>query len=505
MPRLPGHPGVYVEEVPVGVRTISGVATSIALFIGWAARGPLDRAVRVSGFADYERHFGGLDPRTLLGHSLRHFFDNGGHDACVLRLASTTSAEAEDNVATATAHAGGLAVAASSPGAWANGVRLRISGHGAAGDDPASRRFNLEILGRTGNAAANEAFDDLSMTPGDARFAPDVVNGQSGLVTLHAAGELPVDAMELVLADGADGTAWTADDAAFAAALLESFGEGMPVDRIDLFNLACVPGLTRRATIRALQAQCRRRRAFLLVDAPQDMPVESMIEAPTDAITLAPDARNSAIFHPSVLAEDPLTPGTVRAFPPCGFVAGVYARIDASRGVWKAAAGTDCTLRGAAGLTQQIDDQRNGTLNPMGVNCLRRFPGRGTLIWGARTLEGHDRLGSEWKYVPVRRMALFLEESVRRGLQWTAFEANDEPLRAQIRTTVEAFVHDLFRQGAFQGASPREAYMVKCDRGTTTQADVREGIVNLLLGFAPIKPGEFVMLQIPLAAADASA
>jgi len=177
-------------------------------------------------------------------------------------------------------------------------------------------------------------------------------------------------------------------------------------------------------------------------------------------------------------------------------VAGVLARTDVQRGVWKAPAGQDATTRGARALTVQLTDGEQGRLNPLGINCLRTLPLLGSVVWGARTLRGADRLASEWKYVSVRRLALFLEESLFRGLRWVVFEPNDEPLWAQIRLNVGAFLHNLFRQGAFQGTSPREAYFVKCDAETTTQNDRDRGIVNVVVGFAPLKPAEFVILKI---------
>jgi phage tail sheath protein FI len=182
--------------------------------------------------------------------------------------------------------------------------------------------------------------------------------------------------------------------------------------------------------------------------------------------------------------------------PPCGYVAGIYARTDASRGVWKAPAGSDASITGASGLLIAMSDPENGQLNPRAINCLRTLPVYGNVVWGARTLHGDDDRGSEWKYVPVRRTALFIEESLYRGTQWVVFEPNDEPLWAQIRLNVGAFMQNLFRQGAFQGRTPREAYFVKCDRETTTQNDINLGIVNIHVGFAPLKPAEFVVLRI---------
>jgi phage tail sheath protein FI len=181
---------------------------------------------------------------------------------------------------------------------------------------------------------------------------------------------------------------------------------------------------------------------------------------------------------------------------PCGAVAGIFARTDAQRGVWKAPAGQEAQIKGVPQLSVSLTDAENGELNQLGINCLRAFPVYGRLVWGSRTLEGADRLASEWKYISVRRMALFIEESLYRGTQWVVFEPNDEPLWAQIRLNVGAFMHNLFRQGAFQGTTPKEAYLVKCDKETTTQNDINQGIVNILVGFAPLKPAEFVFIKI---------
>jgi phage tail sheath protein FI len=208
------------------------------------------------------------------------------------------------------------------------------------------------------------------------------------------------------------------------------------------------------------------------------------------------------MYFPWVRAPDPLQEGAIRDFPPCGFIAGVMARTDAARGVWKAPAGTETALNGAVGFVETLSDAQNGALNPKAVNCLRTKPVYGNIVWGARTLDGDNDRGSEWKYVPVRRMALFLEESLFRGTQWVVFEPNDEPLWSQIRLNIGAFMQQLFRQGAFQGATPREAYFVKCDRTTTTQADINMGIVNIHVGFAPLKPAEFVVLRIQQIAGD---
>ncbi len=207
-------------------------------------------------------------------------------------------------------------------------------------------------------------------------------------------------------------------------------------------------------------------------------------------------ARNAALYFPRVIESDPLREGQLDFFVPCGIIAGIMTRTDSQRGVWKAPAGLDAALNGIQGLRVNLNDDENGTCNPLGINCLRSFPINGRVVWGARTLRGADQLGDEYKYVPVRRLALFIEESLYRGTQWVVFEPNDEPLWAQIRLNVGAFMQRLFRQGAFQGSTPSKAYFVKCDSETTTQNDINLGIVNIIVGFAPLKPAEFVIIKI---------
>jgi phage tail sheath protein FI len=490
MPSNLTYPGVYIEELPSGVRTISGVATSIALFIGWARQGLTDAAVRISSFSDYERRFGGLDLRTYLPYAVRHFYDNGGTDAYVLRLVHEATAQP------AFVALGGITYTATSSGAWANNYSIRTT----ARPVPDAARFKLEILSVRDNNAVVEAFEDLSVAAADRRYIEKIVNGRSQFISVSVApGTAPPGAGPTTTAlnqdqAGDDGTVLGPGDGDFQNQVLDLFEEGHLADRIDLFNLVCVPGLTDGPTITTLQGHCKRRRAFLIVDSPEGETVSNMpnnVSAVVEA-----DAMNAALFFPWVRCPDPLQERALRDFPPCGFVAGVFARTDAQRGVWKAAAGSEAGLNGAAGLAVAMSDAENGTLNPLGINCLRTLPVFGRVVWGARTLHGANDRASEWKYIPVRRMALFLEESLYRGTQWVVFEPNDEPLWAQIRLNIGAFMQSLFRQGAFQGRTPRDAYFVKCDSETTTQDDINRGIVNIHVGFAPLKPAEFVVIKI---------
>lgn len=274
------------------------------------------------------------------------------------------------------------------------------------------------------------------------------------------------------------------------------------LEDVDLFNLLVMPEATATGgtsnVVQEAIAYCERRRAFMIIDTPDSVndlaAAQTWMNASTGAGALR--SRNAAIYFPHVREQDPMQNNVVRAFPAAGVVAGLYARTDADRGVWKAPAGITATLSGVTGLSYTMNDRENGTLNPLGLNCLRTFPVYGSVSWGARTARGADVMTDEYKYVPVRRLALYLEESLYRGTKWVVFEPNDEPLWAQIRLNLGAFMHTLFAQGAFQGQTPRDAYFVKCDKETTTQNDIDLGRVNIVVGFAPLKPAEFVIIQI---------
>ena len=280
--------------------------------------------------------------------------------------------------------------------------------------------------------------------------------------------------------------------------------------KVDLFNILCIPDATRSAAgdpntldstvdpneifARAMEL-CVAERAFLLVDPPPEVrDTASAIDWISGGLTVS--GVNGAAYYPHLLFVDPLDDFQVRRFPPCGAMAGLYARTDTNRGVWKSPAGTEATLSRVRGLTHEMTDAENGALNPLGLNCIRNFPVFRTIAWGARTLDGADARASEWKYLSPRRLALFIEESLYRGTKWAVFEPNGEQLWSQLRLNVSTFMHQLFRQGAFKGTTPQEAYFVTCDATTTTQADIDRGIVNVLVGFAPLKPAEFVIITL---------
>ncbi|MDB6144184.1 MAG: phage tail protein [Pseudomonas sp.] len=520
MPSVLSYPGVYIEEVPSGVRTITGVATSITAFIGRSLRGPANSPVRVQSFAEYTRLFGELWQPSALGYSVNQFFQHGGSDALIVRVFKGDVAASSATLSLATA-TGALLLEAASPGTW--GSRLRATVDHVTKDATDTLLFNLlieelDLPGGT-TSVASELIRNVSVDPQSTRFVNTVLNQESALVNVRTsapADESPADVTVTVAkpdgtataegvlgADGSDitDTEITGDQDARTGIFA--------LDGADLFNLLCIPPLTRDtdvadATWAAAATYCQSRRAMLIVDPPQAWTANQSTAIATALAGINTlrgvigndDAINAMAYFPRLQLADPLSENRLADFAPSGAVAGIMARTDVQRGVWKAPAGLAASFSGVQGFTYTMTDAQNGILNPDGLNCLRSFPVAGHLVWGARTLAGADLLASEWKYIPVRRLALYIEESLFRGTQWVVFEPNDEPLWAQIRLNVGSFMQDLFRQGAFQGQSPKDAYFVKCDRETTTQSDINRGVVNILVGFAPLKPAEFVVIKL---------
>ena len=643
MPPTLTYPGVYIEELPSGVHTIAGVATSIAAFIGWAPQGPTNEAVLVQSYSDFARQFGGLDARSLLGYSVNQFFANGGQQTYIVRLVQTTaitgSASGTSNAwVTLTVTGGTVSFTANTPGVWGNSYGVLISngtkagsfkvtvvyapagiglvaletfdnqtisppttftsnyvsfsvGAGATGNpangfyqlsggtdgngvkvpaagqaattvlqpgsktdgftftadnpgawgnllaisatpqsstmDPTGTRLSISILmvNPDGSTSVVEAFNNVSVLQTDPSYLVTVINNDSNFVTVAATGNpstalnqaapaaaFPPAATPIsgaVLAGGNDGIVLdptqdtTTGGGAFATALnSDNKGTGGVhlLDRVDIFNLLCVPGESEAVVIGNLQKYCHDQRAFYIVDTFQSAQISNLISSGPVGVDsgniTGQYSMNSAYYFPWIQAPDPLAGNRPRLFPPCGFIAGIYAATDAARGVWKAPAGIDASLTGESGLQYVLTDLENGSLNVQAVNCLRQFKVYGDVVWGARTLQGNDQAGSQWKYVPIRRLALFLESSLYDGTQWVVFEPNDETLWGQIRLNVGAFMQGLFLQGAFQGTTPQQAYFVKCDGDNNPQSSIDQGVVNILVGFAPLFPAEFVVIQI---------
>jgi uncharacterized protein len=491
------YPGVYIEELPSGVRPIVGVSTSTTAFVGRARKGPVDEAVLIHSFPEYARIFGGLWVDSRMSFAVRQYFQNGGSEAVIVRVTRGAATRAATSAKSFSGPGGALHIAASSPGLWGDSVSVAID-HLTA--DPATL-FNITAVDADPENGSTETLRNLSVDPAAPSFVSTVLRQRSRLVRVEdgttVPTQTPADSAATNLTGGADG-----GDIRDADVMPTSGRKGVrALDAVDIFNLLCLPPLT--ATTDVSPATFRdaasylgetKRRAMLIVDPPAT--VVDPAGAQSFLATLTLQDENAALFFPRLLAANPLRDNLIEEFAPCGAVAGVFARTDAARGVWKAPAGTEAQVNGASGLSYVLTDDENGDLNPLGINSLRTFPLIGTVVWGSRTLRGADALADQWKYIPVRRVALFIEETLYRGLKWVVFEPNDEPLWSQIRLNVGAFLNGLFRQGAFQGTTPAQAYFVKADAETTTQDDIDRGIVNIVVGFAPLKPAEFVVLKI---------
>jgi uncharacterized protein len=283
----------------------------------------------------------------------------------------------------------------------------------------------------------------------------------------------------------------------------QQYADAFPLlDTFTDFSLMAVPGVATTAMMNLGMAYCANRPlqdVFYIGETGRaDLTAE---QAASFRQGLTTPNSYGALYFPWVKSLDPA--GKSREpilLPPSGFIAGLYARIDSARGVWKAPAGVEATLNGVVGTAAEVSDVKHGNLNPMGVDVIRRFPEAGVVAFGARTVSSDPA----WRYVPVRRTAIMLRVSIYYGIQWAVFEPNDESLWSQLRLNIGSFMMTLFRQGAFQGASPSQAFFVKCDEETTTQADIGAGVVNVLVGFAPLKPAEFIVVKISQKAGMAS-
>lgn len=517
-------PGVYVEEVPSGVRTIIGASTSLTAFVGTAPQGPTNEYVRIFNYGDYERVFGPMAHDSPLSYAVHQYFSNGGRDALVRRVVA-------DGAKKATATVAGMGFEAVNEGEWGNGLHVEIkydperksaspqekdseqtvpakTGEEETGGTkgkptpaPAAHkgaeapkgRFSLVV---TLDGKERERFVNLVNAPADGRHYAEVLASQSHLIRAQktAGEEVKGQAGSVGKFDG--GRSASPDAKRYEAAIAD-------LERVERFNLLCVLQPTfEKPDIElpwaAAAAMCAKRRAVLLIGRKGgDEPEKDLGAAESDIGTVSAYGRNVAIYYPYVRFADPLSENRPSDFDPVGAVAGVIARTDATRGVWKAPAGLDAGVAGSFGPhPRALTDGEHGTFNEKGINCLRQFPVIGTVVWGARTARGADLLADEYKYLPVRRLALYIEETLATSLKWVVFEPNDEPLWSQIRLNVGVFMHDLFRQGAFQGSSPKEAYLVKCDAETTPQSEIDRGRVNIVVGFAPLKPAEFVIIRL---------
>ena len=467
-----------------------------------AARPRRRRRSTITSYGDFERIFGGLWLDSNLGYAVQDFYRNGGSTAIVVRVHKTKANDTAVDHARAAARAQ-LDLVAASPGAW--GSKLTATIDDDVSDTADTTLFNLTVTdtgdredrGRSATSRSRRRARGASTScsqpsrrscasPGDAADSAAVRRSRSRRRRRTATTATPIDAERdhdgrRTSAPTSKGSTRSRTPTSFNLVVIPPYTTAGEIEATgarghDLVRRGEARGHDHGSAGRVVEPRQRRHRR-----------VGRRLHEQQERRHLLPAdqrARRAA-----------RRPAHARSRP-SGAIAGVIARTDATRGVWKAPAGLDATLSGVAALSVPLTDPEIGQLNPLGVNCLRASPGAGHTVWGARTRAGSDRLASEWKYLPVRRTALFLEESLFRGTQWVVFEPNDAPLWAQIRLNVGAFMNNLFRQGAFAGTTPREAYFVKCDAETTTQDDVNLGIVNIVVGFAPLKPAEFVVIQL---------
>jgi Bacteriophage tail sheath protein len=495
------YPGVYLEEIESAVRPIVAVDTSVAAFVGLALEGPRT-ATTVNSWTEFDTTFGGVWTGSDLSYAVYQFLLNGGAKAIIVRVGDDTEYAEID---------------------LGKGVKLRAVAAGSAGsalkasvahDPNNAEHYTLTVKGPDG---VTETYD-VSIDPALRGRWIDRVLATSRLVQLVDGS--PVDKL---LDEVTDKAASTAKD----VQLKPTDVIGDPAKRtgmqalldVPIFNLLVIPPQlpapaagkadTRdndwAPVVDAASRLCVDRRAMLLLDPPFAWTTADNAATGADAglPVTGVAGRNAAVFFPQVTISDPAG-GPDRTVGPIGTVAGVFARTDTLRGVWKAPAGVDASLAGVRSLTVALTDAENGDLNPLGVNCLRQFPVYSYVLWGSRTCRGNDEIGDPWKYIPVRRLALLIEETLFRATKWVVFEPNDEPLWSSIRLNVGAFMDGLFRQGAFQGRTAQEAYFVKCDKENNPQADIDLGIVNIDVGFQPLKPAEFVRIRIQQKRPDAS-
>lgn len=524
MPITKINPGVYIDELPNAVRTITGVSTSITAFIGSAEQGPTDYPILIHNFEDFSRIFGGLWKKSNMSYAIYQYFQNGGKVAIIVRVHNSATETTFDIGAA-------LEIRAAYPGQWSTNLEMVIE-HEEEQDihdivetekaiDPSgiNTLFNLTVRRRiNANQIEDlETFRNISNKQNSPSFVTRVLEGQSDLVrvkNISRPNEQPPESSPnapFTLKDaGTDGQTLTSEQ---IIGKVEMVGTKVKktglqaLDNVDIFNLLCIPpyDATNKTSTDVYNTALsyfeeKQWRAILIIDPP---PEWNSADNPRDRAKGIDSQefgslrnKNAAIYFSRILALDLLDDNKPREFVPCGVVAGVIARIDSERGVWKAPAGINASIKGISNLTVRLTDREIGELNSLSINCMRIMPPLGIVIWGARTMRGADHLADQWKYLAVRRLALYIEESLYRGTQWIVFEPNDEPLWGKIRVSVGGFMQSLFRQGAFQGPTPIEAYLVKCDEETTTQDDINRGIVNIIVGFAPLKPAEFVVLKI---------
>ncbi|MGA9277335.1 phage tail sheath family protein [Ilumatobacter sp.] len=532
MPVTPKYPGVYIQEAPSTSHVIGGDPTSNTAFVDVFERGPANVPQKISGWREFESMFGGFDRASRASYGISQFFLNGGSTAYVVRITG-------DRAVSATVELKEVGLTANGPGTWGNQIEAATQPNT---HDPGLFDLAIRELSRSSpspTVVTSEIYSGLSTDPEHPNFVTDVLYHQSALVRTHGPVKIVTARSSRTRAAPHDvtdpGNVSDPTDARFAANRftggvddLSISGRGAlgdpgdpEVDRAptgyytlpsiapSVFNILCLPAMAAFDADAWADAYldassfCETHRAFFIVDVPQ-----AVIDSSKDTSVQVDDVErwflglgstsdHSAVYFPRIEIPDPArSGGPSMETEVSGTLAGIYARTDSSRGVWKAPAGNAAALVDAVGVTAKIDDADNGRLNPLGINVIREFPLIGTVSWGARTMAGGDLLQSQWKYVSVRRTALYIEASLARGTNWAVFEPNDEALWASLRLSVGSFMDSLYKQGALAGSSAKDAYFVACDATTTTPADQAAGRVNIDVGCAPLYPAEFVVIRI---------
>ena len=498
-------PGVYVEEVDRGPKPIEGVGTAVAAFVGFAKDGPVQQATLISNWTQFVTKFGDFMPGSYLAHAVYGYFLNGGGSCYVVRLPGEEAGAQPVARAILPARADAaleslVVTALEARAAPEISIEVRGPGEGEPEDQ-------FTVVVRRG--ATEETFPNLSLRRGrGVRNVVEVVNRESQLIRIEEK-ESARSLAERVPAPGTYSLAMPEMTAVAVRPISPDLVVGDAPSRtgvggleaIEEITMVCVPDLMTlyqagrldmeglKAVQLAMMAHCENMKdRFAILDCPPGLSPQQILDWRKNVAGY--DSKYAAVYYPWIRVANPLGNGAGVNIPPCGYIAGVYARSDTERGVHKAPANE--IVRGVLGLETQVTKGEQDQLNPVGINCIRAFPGRGIRIWGARTISSDPA----WRYINVRRLFNFVEESIEEGTQWVVFEPNDLELWSRIRRDITAFLTRVWRDGALFGATPQEAFYVKCDE-ELNPPEVRDvGQVIVEIGLAPVKPAEFVIFRI---------
>ena len=494
-------PGVYVEEIPSANKPIEGVSTSVAAFVGLTPGGPVNTPMRISNWTQFAKIYG--DPvnpdngpfmeGSYLAHSVYGFFQNGGSLCWIVRVGSEDGAAARPRAALPAAADGSVETFRAQALAAADGpVEVELTEEPKAGDG--DQTYKLVVTA----GSEREEFEGLNLKKGRANIATKV-NASSKLIRIEdTSGSLPE--AQKVPATGKYALSAPSPDPSdikpghFEGDEARRLGMGGlgAIDEVTIVIMPDLWGVANDTQVRDLQgkmiAHCENMGdRMAILDPPPDLLPQEILEWRMN--TAGYDSKMSALYYPWIETMDPLTSRPIK-IPPSGHVAGLWCRVDESRGVHKAPANE--VVMGANGLAFQVTHAEQGGLNKVGINCIRAFPGRGIRVWGARTLSSDP----EWRYINVRRLFNYISESIMEGTQWSVFEPNDQFLWLQLRNAATSFLTRTWRSGALFGTSPQEAFFVKCDAETNPPDVIEAGQVVCEIGIAPVKPAEFVIFRL---------